>query len=184
MSSRRKGKLKDAPPGVHSRNANAGTLDSIESFLARLAKYRFLLVLIVAIIGLGGWVLDRTLFRSTPNQPVVQVYNSLAEKVSPVVRSYFAMPFYTTLRIKPGVSVGFVHDEVLDYRVRCGEKVGDKMYVFLSVPGEGFEKAFALSQENFFPFTVFIQRQDRRFLLTVEAVDDDGILVRNYKEVS
>lgn len=155
-------------------------IDRIENWLKSFGRYSYTLTLIVALFSVSGWILDRTIFRSRPDDPKISVYNLPAERVDPSIRSYFQFPAYKNLILEYGWHGSLIFENFYTLRL---VKTGDDLYLMLRMEGEQDARTFNLTKMSVIPFTIQITNRGTKGLLTIEALTDVGVQIRTFREI-
>ena len=175
-NSRKKTKVKTAevPPAKQSGPAQHKTnLSRALVWLRRNWLY------IVACVSAMGWIADRTLLRQhQATTPQISIFNAPAESLDPAIRAYFQYPAYKELTINYGGALVFPNSHKLSTA-----KIGNNAYLMIQLDGEQETRAFNISAMPVKPFTVRINRNGIRSLVTVEQVKETGVQIRTFRSL-
>ena len=108
----------------------------------------------------------------------MQYYEKPAEELPPSLRSYFQFPQYKEATINFGGALRFPNSHTIST-----QKIGADSYLLLQLTGEHQAHAYNASQLPV-PFSVEINHNGIRSLVTVERVKEQGLQIRTFRSIA
>jgi hypothetical protein len=162
-----------APAKKADRNQRKTKLSAMLVWLSR--NWLF----IVACVSAMGWITDRTLLRQPQvTTPEIKIFNAPAENLDPAIRAYFQYPAYKELIVNYGGALVFPNSHKLSTA-----KIGNDAYLMIHLDGEQETRAFNISAMPVKPFSLEINRNGIRSLVTVEQVKETGVQLRTFRSI-
>jgi hypothetical protein len=180
MASKRTEKKRTGNPQT-PKVADSNLFDKFEGRLrGLLGRYSSIIYVVLLIISAAWVVIDKTLLRVPEghNIPKISIYNTPAEKLDASIRTYYQFPAYKELNINYGGSLVFQNSHKISPM-----KIGQDSYLMLQMDGEQEARAFNLSKMPIIPFTIQIENQGIKSLLTVEQLKDAGVQIRTFRAI-